>query len=230
MTRQGKRVYGGVSRDQRVAERKERFIEAGIQVFGTAGYHAATVRSLCAAAGLTDRYFYESFSDTESLLCAVYEHLMSELWKRLLLRLKDHQPDSRGNLARACMSLFFETVRDRRVGRIFLFEVLGASRQLNKLYRHNAREFAAWLMGIVTSIEPTLRMNEADEELIGLALIGAISQTALQWMLDEYRIPQDRVVESCTTVMLGTVRQLMDEASQRPKRRAATRAGVARGV
>ena len=66
------RVYGGENQEERRARRRQQFLDAGLQVFGTLGYRAATVRSLCKQAGLTDRYFYESFDTTEDLLVGVY--------------------------------------------------------------------------------------------------------------------------------------------------------------
>lgn len=45
---------------------------AGLELFGTVGYRATTVRMLCKQAGLIDRYFYKNFTDTEDLLAAVY--------------------------------------------------------------------------------------------------------------------------------------------------------------
>ena len=33
------------------------------------------MRSICSEAGLTERYFYESFANSEDLLCVVYEHV-----------------------------------------------------------------------------------------------------------------------------------------------------------
>ena len=59
--------------EQRTAERRERFLEAGLNIFGNEGFHAATVRKICKEAGLTDRYFYESYSSMEALLIEVYE-------------------------------------------------------------------------------------------------------------------------------------------------------------
>ena len=52
------RRYRGVSEEARQAERRQRFVEAGLTVFGSRGYHSSTVRSICAEAGLTERYFY----------------------------------------------------------------------------------------------------------------------------------------------------------------------------
>ena len=49
------RAYGGLAPEDRAAARRARFIEAGIELFGTQGFRAATVRGVCAAAGLTDR-------------------------------------------------------------------------------------------------------------------------------------------------------------------------------
>ena len=69
------RRYRGVSEAARQAERRQRFIEAGLTVFGSRGYHSSTVRSICSEAGLTERYFYESFANSEDLLCVVYEHV-----------------------------------------------------------------------------------------------------------------------------------------------------------
>src|SRR3569623_2122422 len=66
------RPYGGLAKAERVAPRRARFIAAGIELFGTQGFRGATVRGICAAAGLTDRYFYESFASLEALLAEVY--------------------------------------------------------------------------------------------------------------------------------------------------------------
>ena len=73
------RSYGGLAMEERVAARRARFVEAGVELFGTQGFRGATVRGICAAAGLTDRYFYESFASLESLLAAVYGSLTERL-------------------------------------------------------------------------------------------------------------------------------------------------------
>src|ERR1700760_3307724 len=77
------RPYGGLAMAERVAARRARFVEAGVELFGTQGFRGATVRGVCAAAGLTDRYFYESFATLEALLAAVYHSLKDEFATRL---------------------------------------------------------------------------------------------------------------------------------------------------
>src|ERR1700751_6355680 len=69
----GQRHYGGHSTEERRRARRERLIEAATRVYGEVGYRNATVKAVCEAAGLTERYFYESFANSEALLVAAFE-------------------------------------------------------------------------------------------------------------------------------------------------------------
>ncbi len=61
------RQYGGIDADQRRKERREKFLAAGLEAFGTLGYAKATIKGICQLAGLTEPYFYESFENKEDL-------------------------------------------------------------------------------------------------------------------------------------------------------------------
>src|SRR4051794_9638175 len=73
------RSYGGVSAADRVAERRKRVMAAGLDLFGTHGYTATGVKDVCRAAGVTDRYFYESFADRKALFLAVFDSRIEQL-------------------------------------------------------------------------------------------------------------------------------------------------------
>jgi AcrR family transcriptional regulator len=72
------RPWRGVSATERTAERRERLIEAALEVFATRGYSASTVRDVCREAGLTERYFYESFRNREALLAALADRIVDD--------------------------------------------------------------------------------------------------------------------------------------------------------
>ncbi|HWG94520.1 MAG TPA: TetR family transcriptional regulator, partial [Mycobacteriales bacterium] len=57
------RVYGGLTAEERAAQRRSRLLAAGLEVFGTVGYAGATQRAVLQQAGLGERYFEESFAD-----------------------------------------------------------------------------------------------------------------------------------------------------------------------
>ncbi len=66
------RHYGGQSPEERVSERREKLMLAAAELYGRLGPSGASVTAICAEAGLTPRYFYESFPHREALLLAVF--------------------------------------------------------------------------------------------------------------------------------------------------------------
>ena len=78
-TRVPQRTYGGVSADERIAARRAKLLDAGLELFGTRGFAATGVKDVCREAGLTDRYFYESFDDRLALFTAVFDRATEDL-------------------------------------------------------------------------------------------------------------------------------------------------------
>lgn len=72
------RPYRGVPADQRRARRRAALMEAGLELLGTRGWAATTVRQVCAEAGLNDRYFYENFPDRDALLLAIIDDQVAQ--------------------------------------------------------------------------------------------------------------------------------------------------------
>lgn len=66
------RNYSGVPAEERVKLRREKLIQAAMDVFGAQGYAQSTMRDICAKARLAERYFYESFGSTKEVFEAVY--------------------------------------------------------------------------------------------------------------------------------------------------------------
>lgn len=67
------RQYGGKSQADRREARRERFLSAGLALIGGEGLGAATVRGICAQAGLTPRYFYEEFGSVDELARQLFD-------------------------------------------------------------------------------------------------------------------------------------------------------------
>src|SRR5688500_17768138 len=99
----GTRIYGGVSAEDRRATRREQLLEAGLELLGTEGWAGTTMTGVCAKAGLTERYFYESFPDREALLLAVFDRITAEAAETVLAAVasspRDARPRSRAAIA-----------------------------------------------------------------------------------------------------------------------------------
>ena len=65
-------------------ETKERLIESALTEFSEKGYMKASLRKICADAGVTTGALYFFFKDKEDLFAAIVEHPFDELKKLLL--------------------------------------------------------------------------------------------------------------------------------------------------
>jgi AcrR family transcriptional regulator len=71
--RQGR--WSGVPLSDRQALRRNELIAAGIAILGDPNEPALTVRAVCRSSSLTERYFYESFTDRDDFVRAVYDEV-----------------------------------------------------------------------------------------------------------------------------------------------------------
>lgn len=75
--------WSGVPLPDRQALRRDELIAAGVTLLGSPGGPAVTVRAVCRHAGLTERYFYESFPDRDEFVRAVYDDVCNRAMSAL---------------------------------------------------------------------------------------------------------------------------------------------------
>lgn len=81
------RAYRGVSADDRRAQRRQLLLDTALDCLHDDGLAAISVRSVCARARLTPRYFYESFDSLDVLLLAAVDSVVDEVAERALAAL-----------------------------------------------------------------------------------------------------------------------------------------------
>jgi AcrR family transcriptional regulator len=200
------RRYRGASLTQRRAGRRQQLLQAGIDLFGTRGYHAVTVREICAAAGLTERYFYESFRDREQLFGAVYEHLNTQLAQKLAAAVTGAGGDVE-LMARRGLRAYFEQTRDDPKGaRIMLIEHFGLSADMDRLSRRTAIGFVEMLRQTLAPRLLGSRRRELDPDLLATGLVGGVIFSAMRWVLSGYQQPLDAVVDNSAAIFTSLLR------------------------
>src|SRR5271169_5031936 len=75
--------FKGVSADDRRSSRRNRLVQAAYEITGTEGAGVLGVGRVCLAAGLTKRYFYESFASLAELQSAVVDHAIAVMSERV---------------------------------------------------------------------------------------------------------------------------------------------------
>lgn len=137
------RTYGGQSSGERRAERRERLIRAAITTYGEQGYRRTTVTDVCRTAGLTPRYFYESFANSEALLIAAYEtvtRIALETLQAAASKLDEAKPEARLG---AILSAYYTLLREKpAAARVFVTEMSGISAAVDTAFEQGLAKFA----------------------------------------------------------------------------------------
>jgi AcrR family transcriptional regulator len=210
------RRYRGISLQKRQGDRRAKLVEAGLTMIGTQGYNAATVRAICAEAGLTERYFYESFANREALLTAVYELCIEQLTASILGAIQTVRSPAPNTMSHAGLQAFFAALKhDPRIGRVLFIEVLGVSDGVDNLYRQTTFSFTQLVLQISRPLYPGGRIPVRDEELVATGLVGVIIMIATRWILGGYDKPLDVVVESSLDIFNAVNTQLVAIANQK---------------
>jgi AcrR family transcriptional regulator len=206
------RTYGGESAEERLARQRRTFMDAGLELFGTVGYRATTVRILCKQAGLIDRYFYKTFTDTEDLLAAVYTESLDQIKAQVVDAIHKANSEQQSNKQIDLgLEAFFSAFENSRVARVCWLEVLGVSPRIDALYTSRVQDFAELLLQLGKSIKPNWSLEQEEARITGIALVGAISQSALQWLLDDYRSPRRTLVSANARLIRGLINTMPAE-------------------
>lgn len=183
--RSGGRRYGGAEPEERQAKRRAALVEAGLAEFGADGYAGVSVRAICARAGLTQRYFYESFADRSDLLADVYRSCVELVRHEALLAAGPYVTSSDGvpaadipEAARATLKAFLRTLtQDPRRARVILVEVVGVSPQVEQVRLSAIHDWAEMIL-LLTRGDRTIT---AAHRLTAIGLVGAVTQLLVDW-------------------------------------------------
>jgi len=198
------RDYDGKTAAERVAERRERLIDAGVELFGERGYAATSIRSVLQQSGLRDRYFGESFADRDSLLAAVYSRLIDEEISRCAAAIDKTSGGTEG--ARAMIDTITRSFeKNPGKARIKSREVLSGGPVAREQRRAGLRRLAQ----LVADLLPvSTALNRSDVLLLGLSIVAAADELLLTWMDSAEGLTRDRVVDVVTLLFDATAHHI----------------------
>lgn len=202
------RVYGGIKANLRQAERRKKLIEAGLEAFGTKGYAKTNIKMICGLAGLTERYFYESFHHKEDLLCAVYRELIDEGQRDALAALDDSDGLPREKAAWVLRMFFHRFQHDSRRAQVQLFEILGVSQKIDKEYQNAIRLLADLVRLFLCRVFPQIEEERLKRSIIPTGLAGSIVMIAHEWVLGGFITSLDDIINQCMDMFLAMGKHL----------------------
>lgn len=215
------RRYGGIDKDERQRQRRQRLIEAGLAVFGQKGFHATTVRNVCHHAELTSRYFYESFESMEALFEGVYTHVNAELMRRTLAALQS-APMVPEKLAEDALRAFLTFIQeDPPRARVVLIDALTVGAGASRISNESNKDFARLIASFIEMLYPTLAKDTGiNPVLIANGLVGANVRIATVWVEEKCATPLEDVLRNLFSFFLAIIHygeQQLKAAAERAK-------------
>lgn len=200
--------WRGTSSDERSHERRERLLNACEDIVAAEGAAALGVRSVCRAAGISPRHFYESFSGTDALLLAAYERAVQRLLDHLAAAIaargeRDARPPfpTRDRLKTAFDAATTYLQDHPQSGHIIFREAL-----TNGVLRTRA---ALTLPSFVNTVgRMALPRSEGagrsrDNRLPAVVLSGGLAAAFLEWISGTADFTRDELVGYCTEASLA---------------------------
>ncbi|GHD25565.1 TetR/AcrR family transcriptional regulator [Streptomyces galbus] len=200
--------YAGKSAAERQAERRRRFLDAALELFGGApGYRGTTVAALSEAAGLSTRQFYEVFRTLEDVLAAL--HLQVNDWAEeavltAFAAARDLPLEER--VTAVFRAYAGNVTADPRRIRITFVEIIGVSARLEE--QRLARR-SRWVDLICAEATAAAARGEAaprDYRLAATAFIGGVNGLLHDWSAGWVEAALDEVVDELVRQLLGILR------------------------
>lgn len=180
--------WSGVPLEERQALRRDEFITAGVQLLGDRGGPTLTVRSVCRAAALTERYFYESFTDRDEFVRAVYDDVCTRAMAALL---------STRTPREAVESFVALMVDDPVRGRVLLL-----APESEPVLTHSG---AQWMPNFIGLLQRTLVKigDSAVQQMVATGLIGALTALFTAYLDGRLTATRAQFIDFCVEMMLN---------------------------
>ncbi len=188
-----RRSWAGIALDERRRVRREQLLAAGVEVLGAADGAGGGVRAVCRAAGLTERYFYESFTDRDGFVREVYAHVGARARDVLVEAVDGAEPSYRAESAvRAFVSLM---VDEPAMGRMLLLAPLREP-AISGRGVELAPVFVALVSAQLTAID-----DDAVRTMVAVGLVGALTSLFMGYLDGAVDVPRETLIRHCVTLL-----------------------------
>ncbi len=215
MARTATGVYGGQSAEQRRAERRAQLLDAGLDLIGTQGWSATTVRGVCSRAKLTSRFFYESFEDLDALAVAVFDQVTEEAATKVVEAVAAAPKDDPQAQVHAAIDTFVRVLTDDpRRARITFIEALGSEAMLERRLA-TASTFAQLIAAQTRASVDSSATKDPLVDLIARLLTGGLAELLVTWLQEEIEIDREQLIDDCVALFVVTAESAVAIARQR---------------
>ena len=196
------RPFRGVPAEERRAVRREKLIDACLNVIDRDGLAGLKVSAVCQEAGLTERYFYESFSNRDDALVALFAEFGRQTYAKAVKALAAAPLDLHERSRVVASILMDALLEDPRKARAYV-EAIGAEplRELRMSYSRSYAKLLADNMIEVYSLDP--HRDARILEVRSLILMAGTAEMVVHWLAGDLDATRDELVDQCTRMCVA---------------------------
>lgn len=191
------RPYAGVDAADRLARRRSRLLEAGLELLGgNVDPAELTVRGICQQAGLATRYFYEGFGDKDAFIGAVFDWVIGELATTTQAAVSAAPTEEQ---TRAGLTNIVGTIEaDPRVGRLVFDNQVSNTAVIRK-----RKETEALFVMLAGQHVETLTQQPATEatKAFSYFVVGGVTQTISAWLAGDVTLTSAELVDQLSAII-----------------------------
>jgi AcrR family transcriptional regulator len=191
------RPYAGVDAADRLALRRARLLESGLELLGANIDPAElTVRGICRQSGLATRYFYESFSDKDAFIGAAFDWVITQLAATTQAAVAAAPAEEQ---TRAGMTNIVRTIEaDPRIGRL----IFGTQVSNTAVIRKRQETEALFVMLAGQHVQAVTRQPATEAtKAFAYFVVGGVTQTVSAWLGGGLTLTSDELVDQLSAIV-----------------------------
>ena len=199
---EGARSYGGKSADERASARRGRLVDAAITLMARSGESRTTMTAVCAEAGLTERYFYESFGSRDDVLVAALDAVSEEIARTAVEAVASSSGEPAARVRAAIGAVVDLVVAEPDKMRVAVIES-NANASMRARRQVLLGSFAALVAAEARDIFGEETWPEPRDHLQGVIFMAGLSELVASWLLGEIELSPDELVTTASDSLVA---------------------------
>lgn len=203
------RPFRGISADERRDHRRNQLLEACLESVGANGTAATTIEAVSRQAGLSKRYFYESFRSRDELFVALAESLLAEISDHIVDSISDSAPGLVDRARKGIGRVITTLTDDPRKARFFT-DVIGS--ELLKDTVGGAEHTLAQLLTELLLAGTESTQSQRDRlQLAALVIVAGTAQAVTSWLDGKLTVSREDLIDEVAQMSVAAARTVRDD-------------------
>ncbi|WP_433575027.1 TetR/AcrR family transcriptional regulator [Nocardia brasiliensis] len=213
MTRAFSGTYRGTSTAERREDRRRRLIDAALDIVGTQGLSALTVRGVCEQAKVGPRFFYEAFPDLDVLAAELLLEVQESALERARAAIADTAGTPADRIRAGVAALIIEVTDDPRRAQIIFAQAYGSEALMRSRFAGMRRVAEV----IIEQTRLVLALPAGQDTAVAATsqlITGGAAELVLVWLDGGLDVDRDGLIDLIADFAITMVMRLPDVAQR----------------